>query len=185
MGAFHETIPERLFEWILAQKMFWIATAPLSGSGHINISPKGGSDFGVADNKTFWYMDFSGSGAETIAHIYEPGNGRATVMFNAFEGPPRILRLYGRGEVLECGTDAYRDFIKKHDVTTAPGSRSIILVHVHLVGTSCGFSVPFYEYKENRNTLNQYFEKKEAKYQAGNEKESMPRWVTTIKPVPI
>lgn len=97
MGVFYETIPESLQKWILEQKVFWIATAPLSGNGHINVSPKGGQYFGVADEKTFWYHDLSGSGIETIAHLHEPGNGRAVVMFNAFDGPPKIVRLWGKG----------------------------------------------------------------------------------------
>ncbi|KAF3760825.1 hypothetical protein M406DRAFT_358352 [Cryphonectria parasitica EP155] len=176
MGSFYETMPRSLFQWILAQKIFWVATAPLSGSGHVNISPKGGSYFGLIDDKTFWYMDLTGSGSETIAHLYEKGNGRITVLFNAFEGPPRILRLFGHGEVFENGTGPFEEFVKKHDVTILPGTRAIVLAHIHQVGTSCGFSVPFYEYKEHRNTLNQYFEKKDAKFRAGNEKESMPRY---------
>lgn len=97
MGVFYETIPESLVKWILEQKMFWVATAPLSGSGHVNVSPKGGEYFGVIDVRTFWYMELTGSGSETLAHLYEPGNGRVTVMLNAFEGPPRILRLFGKG----------------------------------------------------------------------------------------
>lgn len=98
MGAFYETIPESQIAWIMKQKMFCVATAPLSGSGHVNVSPKGGEYFGVLDPKTFWYMELTGSGSETIAHLHEPGNGRITVMFNAFDGPPRIIRLWGKGE---------------------------------------------------------------------------------------
>lgn len=98
MGAFYETIPDSLIKWILTQHVFWIATAPLSGNGHVNLSPKGGKYFGVPDNKTFWYQDLSGSGNETIAHLYEPGNARICVTFNAFDGPPKIVRLWGHGE---------------------------------------------------------------------------------------
>ncbi|ROW08178.1 hypothetical protein VPNG_06900 [Cytospora leucostoma] len=176
MGVFYEQIPQSLFKWILEQKMFCVATAPLSGAGHVNISPKGGANFGVLDERTFWYMDLTGSGSETVAHLYEPGNGRITVMFNAFEGPPRILRLFGHGRVLEAGTTEYEDFIKKHDVATSFGSRSIVLVDIHQVGTSCGFSVPFYDFKGFRSALDEYIERKEARFRAGNEKESMPRY---------
>lgn len=183
MGVFYEAIPESLFQWILAQKIFWVATAPLSGSGHVNISPKGGPYFGVLDEKTFWYLDLTGSGSETIAHLYERGNGRITVQFNAFEGPPRILRLFGHGRVLENdGSGPFEEFTRKHDIKVIPGARSIVLVDIHQVGTSCGFSVPFYEYKEHRNTLNEFFGKKEAKLKQGNEKESMPRWVQILTP---
>jgi hypothetical protein len=97
MGAFFETIPESTRAWLLEQKVFWIASAPLSASGHINVSPKGGEYFGIVDEKTFWYMDLTGSGIETTSHLHEPGNGRITVMFNAFDGPPRIVRLWGKG----------------------------------------------------------------------------------------
>lgn len=100
MGQFFETIPESLIQWILDQKIFWVATAPLSPSGHVNVSPKGGQYFGVVDVKTFWYMDLTGSGNETISHLLEPGNGRITVQFNAFEGAPRIIRLFGRGRLI-------------------------------------------------------------------------------------
>lgn len=98
MGKFYETIPDRESKWIKEQKVFWVATAPLSGSGHVNISPKGGEYFGVLDEKTFWYMDLTGSGSETISHLIEPGNGRITIQFNAFIGAPKILRLFGKGE---------------------------------------------------------------------------------------
>lgn len=99
MGVFYETIPKSLIPWILEQKVFWVATAPLSASGHVNVSPKGGSYFGILDEKTFWYMDLTGSGNETISHLHEPNNGRITIMFNAFDGPPRIVRLWGKGEI--------------------------------------------------------------------------------------
>jgi hypothetical protein len=95
MGVFYETIPQSLIDWIREQKVFWVATAPLSKAGHINVSPKGGQYFGVIDEKTFWYHDLSGSGNETISHLYE--NGRITIMLNAFEGAPKIVRLWGYG----------------------------------------------------------------------------------------
>lgn len=80
MGVFYETIPSSLIPWIKEQQMLWVGTAPLSGDGHINISPKGGQNFGVLDERTFWYMDLTGSGIETHAHLHEPGNGRICVM---------------------------------------------------------------------------------------------------------
>ncbi|PCH00884.1 FMN-binding split barrel-related [Penicillium occitanis (nom. inval.)] len=176
MGKFYETIPQNLYTWILTQKIFWVATAPLSGTGHVNVSPKGGPYFGLLDNKTFWYLDMTGSGSETISHIYEPGNGRVTIMFNAFEGPPRIVRLWGKGRVLENGGKEFADFVERNHVQLVPGTRSIIVVDVHQVGSSCGFSVPFYEFKEFRETLLDHNAKKEKKYKDGNEKESFPRY---------
>ncbi|KAI4593472.1 hypothetical protein KJ359_009363 [Pestalotiopsis sp. 9143b] len=174
MGAYYEVIPKSLFKWILEQKMFWVATAPLSAAGHVNVSPKGGACFGVPDDRTFWYMDMTGSGNETISHIYE--NGRVTVLFNAFEGPPRILRLFGRGRVLEHGTAEYDGFVKKNAVPTHSGTRSVILVDVHQVGTSCGFSVPYYDFKAFRPTLDEHFERKEKRFLEGKTEESMPRY---------
>lgn len=100
MGVFYEQIPDSLIKWILEQKMFWVATAPLAAAGHVNVSPKGGEFFGVIDNKTFWYMELTGSGTETLAHLYERGNARITVLFNAFDGPPKIARLFGKGTCL-------------------------------------------------------------------------------------
>lgn len=176
MGVFYEKIPDSLFNWILAQKVFWVATAPLSGSGHVNVSPKGGPHFGLLDEKTFWYLDMTGSGSETISHIYEPGNNRITIMFNAFEGPPRIVRLWGKGRVLENGGRVFADFVERYSVQTVPGTRSIIVVDIHQVGSSCGFSVPFYEFKDFRTVLLDYHEKKERKFKAGNEQESLPRY---------
>lgn len=177
MAIYYEDIPESLIQWILEQKLFWVATAPLSGQGHVNVSPKGGDKFfGVPDRKTFWYMEMSGSGIETISHIYEPGNGRVTILFSAFEGPPRILRLYGTGRTLERGTQEYDEWVEKYNVQTLPGSRSIIIVDVHQAGTSCGFSVPFYDFKEFRQTLNDFYERKEKKYLEGNEQENIDRY---------
>jgi hypothetical protein len=80
MGVFYETIPDSLRPWILDQKMLWVGSAPLSGDGHINISPKGGQYFGIVDQRTFWFMDLTGSGIETTSHLHEPGNGRICVM---------------------------------------------------------------------------------------------------------
>lgn len=98
MGVFWETIPESLQKWILEQHLLFVASAPLSNTGHINVSPKGGKYFGIIDKCTFWYHDLSGSGNETISHLHEPGNGRICIMFNAFDGPPKIVRLWGHGE---------------------------------------------------------------------------------------
>jgi hypothetical protein len=175
MGQFYETVPDSLVQWIAQQKMFWVATAPLSASGHVNVSPKGGLYFGLLDNKTFWYLDLTGSGNETISHLYEPANARITVMFSAFDGPPRIVRLFGHGRVLESPTPAFNDFVKKHDIKTVPGSRAIILVDVHQVGSSCGFSVPFYDFREFRTALNDFFKNKVERFEQGRSTESLEK----------
>ncbi|KAI1392516.1 uncharacterized protein F4822DRAFT_131533 [Hypoxylon trugodes] len=176
MGAFFETISDSLIEWTLQQKVFWVSTAPLSGKGHVNVSPKGGKAFGIPNNKTFWYVDMTGSGNETISHLLEPGNGRITILFNAFEGPPRILRFWGKGRVLEHGSPEFNEIVERENIEVIPGTRSIIVVDIHQVGTSCGYSVPFFDFKEFRTTLNDFFKRKEEKYLAGNEKESMDRY---------
>src|SRR4051794_14796641 len=100
----NEITPE-LAEWVARQHIFFIATAPLRASGHINCSPKGGDAFAVLDSRSVAYQDYTGSGIETAAHLKE--NGRLVIMFCAFEGAPQILRLHGRGEVIEL---SHRDF---------------------------------------------------------------------------
>lgn len=175
MGVFYETIPPSLQEWIPQQKLFFIATAPLSPNGHVNVSPKGGPYFGLLSPTTFWYMDLTGSGSETIAHLHEPGNARVTVMFCAFEGAPKIVRLWGKGRVLERTSEGYEEFVREKKVEEIAASRSVILVDIHQVGSSCGYSVPFFDFKEFRPVLNDFFEKKARKHREGDEKESMPR----------
>jgi hypothetical protein len=159
--------------------MFFVSTAPLSGDGHVNVSPKGGKYFGVLDRKTFWYQELTGSGNETISHIYEPGNNRVTIMLNAFEGPPRIMRLFGHGRVIENGAPGFDDFVKAQKVDCIPGTRSIIIVDIHQVGTSCGFSVPYYDFKDYRPILNDFFKKKAEREAAGHASDSMPRYLPT------
>jgi hypothetical protein len=125
MAVFYETIPDSFKAWILAQKILWVGTAPLSPSGHINISPKGGPDFfGILNPTTFWYLDLTGSGIETIAHLHEPGNGRICIMFIAFEGAPRIFRIWGQGRVVENGTKEFDAFVADQKVKIIPGARS-------------------------------------------------------------
>ncbi|XXH02655.1 hypothetical protein Hte_009037 [Hypoxylon texense] len=194
MGEFFETIPkESLIKWILAQKVFWVATAPLSGNGHVNVSPKGQvsanhKSFGVTPDhvldkdtskdqqQMFWYLEMTGSGNETISHLLEPGNGRITTQFNEFQKEPRILRLWGKGRVLEFGTEPFNEMVERENIEIIPGVRSIIVVDIHQVGTSCGYSVPLFEFKGFRSTLNEFFRRKEERYLAGSEKDSMPRY---------
>jgi hypothetical protein len=191
MGVYYETIPASLIKWCMVQKLFWVASAPLTGDGHVNVSPKGGPYFGIPDEKTFWYLDLTGSGNETISHLHERGNGRITIMFNAFEGPPKIVRFWGKGKVisislsdiltlvlgraLENGTDEFEAFVAKHSVDCIPGTRSIIIVDIHQVGSSCGFSVPFFDFTAHRPVLNDFFANKEKKFKAGKKEESMDR----------
>ncbi|KAI0917721.1 hypothetical protein AcV7_007058 [Taiwanofungus camphoratus] len=152
MGKFYDSIPDNLVPWILSQQMFWVATAPLSGAGHVNLSPKGlTGSFHVVDEHTVWYEDLTGSGSETMSHLREEGNGRITIMFCAFEGAPRILRMFGTGKVHEFGTPEYAALLPPE--SRRPGSRCAIVIDVHKVGTSCGFGVPQYAFKAHRPTL--------------------------------
>ncbi|KAI8983182.1 hypothetical protein BD414DRAFT_490178 [Trametes punicea] len=158
MGQFYESIPPSLVPWLLKQEVFWVATAPLSPEGHVNVSPKGVRDsLTVVSPNRVWYQDLTGSGVETISHLRE--NGRITLMFSAFEGAPRIVRLFGKGTVHEYGTPGYDALIPLEN--RRPGSRAAIVIDVHKVGTSCGYAVPYYEFKGHRQTLLQYFDKLE------------------------
>ncbi|TFK48058.1 hypothetical protein OE88DRAFT_1665137 [Heliocybe sulcata] len=146
---FDEIFPS-LGEWIEKQHMFTVATAPLASDGHVNVSAKGlAGTFHIEGPNKVWYEDLTGSGSETIAHVRE--NGRITIYFNAFEGPPRICRLWGRGTVHEYGTPEYDSYLPPGK--RAPGSRAVIVVDVYKVGTSCGYAVPFYEFVGHRDTL--------------------------------
>jgi hypothetical protein len=135
MGKVHEHIDAKLADWIGRQSLFFVATAPDEG-GHVNVSPKGPiGTFRILDELTVEYDDHVGSGAETIAHLRD--NGRICVMFCAFDGPPRIVRLHGRGEVI-LSEDA------------GAGLRGAIRVHVDRVSDSCGYGVPLMEYVAER-----------------------------------
>ncbi|EJD04571.1 uncharacterized protein FOMMEDRAFT_83444 [Fomitiporia mediterranea MF3/22] len=160
MGQFYDSCPQNLLEWIQKQHLFWVATAPLSPDGHVNVSPKGAFDcFHVVGPNKIWYEDYTGSGNETIAHLRE--NKRITIMFCAFDGPPRIVRLFGTGQVYEYGSPEYNEFIPKE--TRKPGSRSVIVVDVHKVGSSCGYSIPFYDFRGERTLLFEYAQRVEMK----------------------
>ncbi|KAG9077455.1 hypothetical protein FS749_010649 [Ceratobasidium sp. UAMH 11750] len=153
MGKFFDTIPSELIPWVEEQRCFWVATAPLSAKGHVNISPKGmAGTFKILDEKTFFYQDLTGSGVETASHLRE--NGRITVLFNAFEGPPRIMRLFGTGKVHEIGSPRYNELIPVEE--RLPGSRAAVVVDVHKVGTSCGWSVPLYKLEGDRQVLGKW-----------------------------
>lgn len=151
------TLNDRDRAFIAKQRMFFVATAPLSGDGLVNLSPKGlDGTFAVVDDSTVAYLDLTGSGVETIAHLRE--NGRITVMFNAFEGPPNILRIQGKGEAVEPGDAGFPELASHFP--EMPGVRSIIRVTAERVADSCGFAVPVYEYQGQRETLIQWCEKK-------------------------
>lgn len=130
--------------------MFFVGTAPAALDGHVNISPKGHADtFAILDEHTVAYLDLTGSGAETIAHLRE--NGRIVVMFCAFEGPPQIVRLHGRGRVVTPTDPQWPALADRFP--RRRGSRAVIVVHVQRIARSCGFAVPAYAYHGDRDVL--------------------------------
>lgn len=143
--------------FIADQHLFFVATAPLKSDGLVNLSPKGLADtFVVIDDQTVAYLDFTGSGVETIAHVKE--NGRICVLFCAFAGPPAVLRLHGRAEVLEPADADFTTLLRDHFAphVNRPGLRSILRVAVRRVATSCGFGVPLYDYAGQRTRLHEW-----------------------------
>lgn len=157
MAKTHGGIEGELRAFIEAQHVFFVATAPLAGEGHVNLSPKGLDDsFRVLDERTVAYLDYTGSGAETIAHLRE--NGRIVVMVCAFEGPPRIVRLHGRGEVLEPASPDFAA-LRGRFAETRP-VRSIIRIAIDRISDSCGYGVPVYEYRRQRTQLLDWCDRK-------------------------
>ena len=146
MGKFFDEISANHKAFIQKQKIFFTASAPLNADGHVNLSPKGLDCFRVLSPNRVAYMDIIGSGNETSAHLLE--NGRLTIMFCAFEGPPNILRLYGKGYTVLPSHDEWKGLVPYFKLQLA--TRQIFVVDVHKVQTSCGFSVPYYEYTGER-----------------------------------
>ena len=157
MGKVHEFIDDRIRTFIEAQQMFFVATAPVDASGHLNLSPKGLDTLRIVGPRTLVYLDYVGSGSETIAHLRQ--NGRIVLMWCAFSGPPNIVRVHGRGEVIEPPDPAF-DELRGLFPTTAPGARSVIRIAVERVGDTCGFGVPLYEYAGQRSQLAKWAEHK-------------------------
>lgn len=147
MGKVAEKIQDNLKSFIEKQKLFFVSTAPLYAEGHINLSPKGMDCFRVLSPTRVAYMDITGSGNETSAHILE--NGRITIMFCAFEGPPNIVRLYGKGFAVLPSSKEWQEISSHFKLHLS--TRQIIVIDVHRVSSSCGFGVPFYEYKGERD----------------------------------
>jgi hypothetical protein len=163
MAKIFERIDGHQREWIARQHLYFVATAPLAGDGRVNCSPKGPmGTFRVLDDHTVAYLDMVGSGAETVAHLRE--NGRIVVMFCAFDGPPRILRLHGRGEIVTADdprfTDLYAraDFDAPHEIEAA--RRAVILVEVERIADACGYGVPLMSYEGEREHAEAWAAKK-------------------------
>jgi hypothetical protein len=158
MAHIYPEIDKALEAWITKQAMFFVATAPLDGDGHVNVSPKGPiGSLRVLSPTEVAYLDVIGSGAETAAHIQE--NGRIVVMFCAFEGPPRILRLHGRGRVIWSEDAGFEELVDKLDVEepdVGASRRAVIHVEVTRIADSCGFGVPLMEVVGHRDNYDKW-----------------------------
>lgn len=159
MGRTYDVIDDRLAGWLHAQPVFFVATAPLSGDGLVNCSPKGNQDeFAVLDGHTAAYVDQTGSGVETIAHLRE--NGRVVIMFCAFSGPPRIVRLHGTARPVFPSDDEFCSLARSFPAAAGVGVRSIIVIDVTRIADSCGYGVPLMPFVAHRSTLNEWAARK-------------------------
>lgn len=156
MGKFHPSIQPAHKDFIGRQHIYFVSTAPLSADGRINLSPKGLDSFRVLSETKVAYMDLISSGNETSAHTLE--NGRITIMFCSFEGPPNILRLYGKGFTVLPGSEEWK--IYAPHFTIYPSTRQIIVADIDLVQTSCGYGVPLFDYVGDRDIHFDWAEKK-------------------------
>jgi hypothetical protein len=156
MAKVFDLITEELQKFISNQKIFFVGTAPLNATGHVNLSPKGLESFRILSPQRVGYLDVTGSGNETSAHLQE--NGRITLMFCAFQEPACILRLYGQGQTILPDSPEWNSFYSLFP--PLPGTRQIIVADIERVQTSCGFGVPLYEYQGQRETLVNWASKK-------------------------
>lgn len=174
MGKTFEAIEPKLRAFIEKQKMFFVATAPLGAEGHVNVSPKGlDGTLSILDDHTIAYLDLTGSGVETIAHLRE--NGRICMMFCALDGPPRIVRIHGAGDVIEPGDEEFDELVERF--SKYPGARAIIRIRASRISDSCGYGVPLYEYRGERDQLQRWAQSKGpdgvAQYQRDHNTESL------------
>lgn len=155
MGKVHETVDGRLRAFIDAQPMFFVATAPTGAEGHVNLSPKGGrGTFAMLDGNRFAYLDYLGSGVETLAHLRE--NGRIVIMFCAFEGAPNIVRLHGTGRAVLPDDPDHAGLLTAFPEPRTHGLRSVIEVSVTRISDSCGYGVPLMHYVGDRDLLERW-----------------------------
>jgi hypothetical protein len=152
MGKVYDRLDDRLTAFIRRQKLFFVATASLSAEGSVNVSPKGYDSLAIIDPQTVAYVDLGGSGIETHAHVRE--NGRITLMFCAFEGPANILRIYGDGETVAFGEPRFDDEMARFPAF--PRARGVVTVRIRRIAESCGWGVPFFEFKGERDQLRRW-----------------------------
>lgn len=149
MGKLYDEITPELADWLGRQRVFFVATAPLAADGLVNCSPKGMDTFRIFSPREVAYLDLTGSGIETVAHLRE--NGRIVFTFCAFEGPPKIVRMHGTGEVVAAGSPEFeklRALFPDH-----PGARAVIRAKLKRISDSCGYAVPRYDYAGQRDAL--------------------------------
>jgi hypothetical protein len=159
MAKLFEFIDEGLAKWLVDQPVFFVSTAPLDTEGLINCSPKGNrSEFVVLGQRAVAYLDQTGSGVETIAHLRE--NGRIVLMFCAFSGPPRIVRLHGMGRTVLVDSSEFAELAAQFPGGPGVGVRSIIVVDVSRIADSCGYGVPLMSFERHRPTLDQWSSRK-------------------------
>jgi hypothetical protein len=156
VGKSFAALDEEVKQFIQAQSMFFVASAPLDPNGHVNLSPKGLDTFRILGPRTVAYLDFTGSGVETIAHLKE--NGRIVLMFCAFEGPPNILRLYGRGRAVELHEPEFSALQAHFPVYES--TRAIIVIEPTRIADSCGYGVPLLKYEGERSHMAAWASKK-------------------------
>jgi Pyridoxamine 5'-phosphate oxidase len=160
MGKVYTGLDRRLTQFILAQPVFFVATAPSGSGGHVNVSPKGYRDtFAILGPARVAYLDLTGSGAETIAHLRQ--NGRITIMFCSFTETPKVLRLQGTGRVVLPGEPDWPG-LAAHFPTAKPGQRAIIVAELDRIADSCGYAVPVMDLREERDLLTQWTSRKTA-----------------------
>jgi hypothetical protein len=155
VGNIYLTIDDAIRKFIEAQPLFFVASAPLDPEGHVNVSPKGLDTLRILGPSTIAYLDLTGSGIETVSHLKE--NGRIVLMFCNFQGPPKILRLYGRGRVFEMGHPEFQSLANHFPVNE--GARAVISIEISRIADSCGFGVPLLEYEGQRNQLSAWSQK--------------------------
>lgn len=156
MGKLYEEIEPGLAAWITAQPMFFVGTSPLARDGHVNVSPKGHDSLRILGPRQVAYLDLTGSGVETIAHVRE--NGRIVLMFCAFSGAPKIVRLYGSGRVVTPASADWSELAARFP--TYPGTRAIVDVELSRIADSCGYAVPSFGAPTQRDTLLKWVQSK-------------------------
>ena len=155
MGKVYPEIDESIRAFIEAQPVFFVGSAPLDRAGHVNVSPKGLDTLRILGPTTIAYLDLTGSGIETVSHLKE--NGRIVLMFCAFQGPPKIIRLHGSGQVVEPDAPEFMQLAQHFP--QRDGMRSVIVVEISRISDSCGFGVPLLEFKSQRNQLSAWVHK--------------------------